>query len=841
MYFLEFGQKERLRCYIFEMDGDFFAKQFSTPNDPINWKRITGTKNAVTIHYDPIKGSDVLLPSVVKTSAQLSLFRTDINDFNDIISSADNRWKCVITKGRVTRYRDDNDPWQWPPGRYTPFLEGAGNVIFIGTLTQQAHSEGYVPVPDVNLVFHDRLGELNEIVYQSSNDILPFTQILADLLQGTTIGSGLEIQLPYRLENETQIEPHELLIDTRELRGKKRGEVLNTILSDLGLQLFGDYAKSSSGLNYFKLTQYGSAFVRYIGDVSHPVTDVYRYDINRSDLGAQVTTRTPFVDNKDVRIITFDTPMIRGGVTELLKRAKRVIAKNTLVPRGLVQPFLEEDTLTAPLPEDSSVYIDLDENTIITREWGYGSPLDYLINDVDGLAKVIRIGEQDKLAVTGRTWDGRTATVSSTRFVSLVGTYWYTLFAEFFNTVTSPGADFKVTLLLYAYTPGGDIYYWNQDWYLYDPNTHTPPNINITQEGYTSFELNISPPPYANGILFYMAVGFRVSSVNAPIVLTDCKMDLGEPADGLPPFIQVVTNLNSENRSDIEIENKLLTLPNIGGSMYWSGGLFYRDNTGLVSVLHNLMYEGNIATLLVHNSELIGNQAKADRMRLKGKVFTYYEVPPLVITICEWTDFMCEKVGGNNTGRGRATTLTITQTGTTNTKDVYNLFDAFGSYSGISENTLVNLSNNDYTDRADAFMDYLSVTDKMNNTAIKEVMFSCMVTENKIRIKVLLIWEGGLGAVLDTDGLDGHFTLVGSGETAEIFTTPFQRPKNFTHTFKVDPDTYHLDFSMLEGYQGGLGVPLYIYWSFDGENLTGGETTDPISSNQTVIVKVSPR
>lgn len=240
MYRLEYNKDTTAgtqRLYLFKVtdtagDGYFNVVDL---DEKWTWKELEGDRVAVLLRYDPVKENGIFTP-IIKSSLEVTLIRENATDFFDIIEAEENEYYAVITEGCELKF---------VTGTNQIYIDGTNpKILFKGTLTNETYGEDYLPIPVVKLVFHDKIGELADLIFEPTTPQMRLTDIFAELLQTLPASHQLFLEFPFDIQLNTwrNLEsPYNLILDVSAYNGAKKLDVLTDILEAFGMQMFVDY------------------------------------------------------------------------------------------------------------------------------------------------------------------------------------------------------------------------------------------------------------------------------------------------------------------------------------------------------------------------------------------------------------------------------------------------------------------------------------------------------------------------------------------------------------------------------------------------------------------------
>lgn len=838
MYKLEFGQIEKRTAYIYEVaDDGSFANQ-----DNINWASLTGALPAVTMQFDEEGGTDYFPGQITKQAVKLTHYRTKENPsvMDDLITGEDNKWRMLILSGDayLTRTFESDGVTS---NKYWPTILNLteGDVLFYGYLTNETYGEDYKPNASINLTFHDRLGELKEVVFEPANKYLSITELLNQLLDGLPLSKYLRIEFPYTVDGSAA-NPKDVVLDVTNFYGKKRNEVLKAFLKDFGLNLYVDYGyteEESLEPNISeRMQRCGVVTIRHWGKFQETEHTYYRYE---KQAGVY-----EYIENETIysvpKFMPEDYKIVVSGSWELVRRAKYLLAKSDYVLRNnAIQPY--------PLKQENLLAVDKDLNypSFFASDYNYYTP-DWATNPIisdwlkgvttEGKTAVGNVGDSNKLGVKlVDRFNSSTLFIMSKPALMIKGDESFGLTIEAFSI-----KQMDVRYCLFAYNPEtDDMRIWHKPasvaaWFSYTQgDSITPINLlnDITPNEYFSVtnDYNIPQPgAYSLGdgycISLYLTYDNWLPGAFGAWI-TDYKLPL-LTSTALPPSLTIRTNIAETRRSPIEEEFDFINLPKLGllgnDQSFFFNGVYYRDpSTDAVSAPETLGYDGNEATLLVHQSELIGGQMTADRWAFKAKIIEPKAGQSVELITATWSGYVCETDSGDNTGYQRAATLRVITIidGEVDSDNSYSLLDAIPdtAFGAITSNALAALSTVDYDARMLAFRAYVSEQDAVTAIGSYETNSPRGINETACpiptQINISLTFEmtpGGTNHRITGDCvMERTLPLTDVTEVIDSDTSDLTAVFNPESSEKVD-----IDFSDVKYYIDSVEQTTYARWRY---------------------------
>jgi hypothetical protein len=836
MYRLEFGQNEKLTAYIFEVD-EYNMQPLAKRGNNTAWVDVIGAGGAVNILYDEEGGSPHFPANVIKTSVNFKFLRVNNNEgiFQDLISGEDNNWRCVITRGETYLFINPSNSIRIRNN------SGDAKVAYYGMLTNESYGEQYKVNAEINMTFHDRIGVLNEFVYDISTPLTSFTDLLYSILNPLPNSNKLKIEFPYSYDGAA-IAPNNLLLDTRSFDGKKNLDILKTVLKDFGLQLFSDYSEVLADNEFFYNS--GAIRIRHLGEFHKSQGSYYKFV---KDSGGYVAdgTETEF---RSLRLLVDDYPIEASGSWDLVRRAKYLDAINAFQPLSSIffPATIEEKHLTPMSEVDSFTLYDKSKYNTATDKWYFGVAAWDVLKGLQEkrFSPVAVIDGKLGMMIMDSSYTNIRFSITSERALMVKGTNPFDLELEAYQF----GVDGrKVNYSLVAYNPVLDTFFtYNHEatifltektWYNYPVASGFPlanEGIITTRKTLTSAKIEGIPQPPINDSYYIVVVVYMADfQAQQPCYITDCRMTIDRGA-ALPTGVRVRTLISETRRSPITENYSFHNLPLLDGDvLYFQNGIYLNDD-GVIIAPETITYDGNDATLLVHQSELIGNQMTEERWNFKGKIIEP-KLTESILIIAEWLDFYCDIEDGDNNGYERATSLRIAKFigGDPTSNNEYSILDAIPdtAFGSITLNDYRALSVANLNSRITAFVTYIeseesiTISEYEMNTFRQENQGKCaLVIVETQYISASLQWLGGMGA---TDGMGGTVDLFDSASNiVESYTIP-DYSKLFLLSGKEIPlGGGGLSFGGIVAYSEGSGTAVAIEWraNFEGTFNTTSDT-----------------
>lgn len=251
-YLLELNDSNR-KVYIVT-EGLTDVSDFS----PID---ITGSENAVTKRID--SNNDIFSP-IIKQSVELELIRENDSHFQELLSANDNDVYCIIINNGGL-YLDNG----------TLRLTAGATLDFIGILTLETYGEQYKTKSYIHFTFHDKMGFLDDDVFEVNAMRMNIPNFLATILPSIIISKYMLIQWDYSHNSINY--PDYFYYDFVDFYGKKKKEVLEQFLTAHGLQIICDFSKNYDTNSTPAVIDCGCLMIRMANKVVNLTNSYYLY------------------------------------------------------------------------------------------------------------------------------------------------------------------------------------------------------------------------------------------------------------------------------------------------------------------------------------------------------------------------------------------------------------------------------------------------------------------------------------------------------------------------------------------------------------------------------------
>lgn len=603
MYKLRFGNNKERTLYIFKATDNWNnsipaavnANRFEMAYGevPIGsqdflWHEIVGEQNAVILRTNPEKDNG-MFSTIIKQSLEVSLIRTNINDFNDIIEDEENSWHAVVV---------EEDDLNWQEGGVENIFCGrrGGRIIFRGLLTNESYSEDYMPFANVRLTFNDLLGNLKYEKYYPTNTYESLTNIFAKCFAKTVCSYQLYIQWPFDFGNQER--PDEIYLDVSSYFGKTKLEVINDIAESFYWRIYNNYEiqETHAPNGYVYLYAAGSIIVENVGNIASAKQFItYKLAIADSDFTYSYINSTG-VSFKTYGIAEDYFKLIeRKARYELNRKARYIVATNQ---------YETKDNIIYPDGITKETCVFNDNN-------------DYVYIGMPYAGVVTKVGNEGKLGVKC-VFPGETSKYMVKKSASTF---------EFSCEVWALG-NLYYRLILRAYL-GSNVYILGRNdntnalaWHLNElPIGVSHPKLSWPAGSKVYESMSLSGIPQltaASTDKFYFISATVLNDNLATFYLTNIKITTNP--DVPPPLsLKLTTVLSETNRRDIEVSPKFYLLPNISEAQSsYANGIYAFDGTDY-TVPTTVVYNNIDQTLLAHLSDVYGENYKNNRWKFNCK------------------------------------------------------------------------------------------------------------------------------------------------------------------------------------------------------------------------------
>lgn len=381
------------------------------------------------------------------------------------------------------------------------------------------------------------------------------------------------------------------------------------------------------------------------------------------------------------KIIPTDFPILnRTGKWQLARRAKWIDAYNKFVLKeslifGIRDADFEE--FSAEQYPDHSQYAG--KPCFINRNWYYFTTDSLLYTAIDDYILAILTGGNSEFVLGNYVEDNKCLIVrveskdtycfvaSSPALIRTGTTGVFTIDFEYYNfteydpePITEPS---RIDVWLLAYKRESGVLYG------YDPNDET------WDEDFTNSKFNIfgstmdiglntatfttaNIPDFTEDYELMLVIAELNYVFSEGVLLKSATVRLDSQTQ-VPGGVKIRTLISETKRKPVEFESKFYNLPDIEGntSIYASGILATGLDKYVDDVLDTtdsdqiiapsaLEYEGENGTLLVHLSDMVGQQHLTDRWRFDAEIMPS-DVTPAATFWATWDDFICESTASS--------------------------------------------------------------------------------------------------------------------------------------------------------------------------------------------------
>jgi hypothetical protein len=882
MYRVEFGQYEKLTLYIFSVvDGVIPDRYLGFWNLPpvIQFVDVTGARVMARLRFDETKDNRYYPSEITKQSLEVELIRENEDDFYDIIDGNDNEWYALVTEGD-THLATKTKTIGVGEFAGIPIVKGQ-KVRFLGRLNNEQYGETYNHNSPVKLVFHDRLGELDQTTFKSNDQLMSLPDILHDLLQPVLAKRHLHIEFPYDIDYTVGLggtiryknleNPDRWYLDISEHVNDKRLAVLEKILKDHDLTLHVDFTQVKISENdYSFLEDIGAVRIEHIDQFTEGEREFFVYESDDDnyilDPTKEQISNPPILLRHEYLIIN------KSGRWRLVRRAKWIDSKALLATNTLVFPEeISEDTVVPSSELSPSIYragfypyYSLHHARFVGSSNILKEDSLNLVMNAGVFAGQIGVVIRDNVPID--TYDIHTRRIPIVKGTDRIRAE-FTMWANY-NAIVRVG--------FLAWSPYTDEVFnfgthlspterrW-EPWSDLEPLVTTLLFLTGTfnEDGVTATrELSMPPPPFtdpeATNSVYYivpiMGTGnTRVNEDDKFLMLNDLKLQL-LTEKGVPKSITLRTNISESRRSPIEETFTFSNLPRFKNDQsFYRNGIYAKgldlyindvlqsEKEDNVVAPRTVLYKQNNATMLVHNSEARGRQMLDDRWLFTARVKAFVD-EGLLLYFATWNhsiDFVCEIDEGENTGYKRALTLLVSKSlagqSAVGYPKTYELTE--------TEIEIAEMSTIDYIERTSALVAFASSIELQelnpNNSPRVQNLTSCpLPAPAPTQFLTAAIQYGGL--VADGSGLGGSFDFLDSSDVVKETSNIVLYSQDIYKVFIIQSGGNKFDFSDIEVYELGVQKTVVLEWRVQGET-SWNETlvTDTYTQNTIIEVRVN--
>jgi hypothetical protein len=593
---------------------------------------ILGDDTGVRINVDS-KDDNIFTPWI-KQSLEFTLIKDTEGQYDDILAGDDNEtWGILIENGYL--YLSEG---------YITISDDA-ILKFKGTLALESYTEQYKKTSVVQLTFHDRIGTMEDDIFYTNTQFKNVADIFACCLSNIVCSDSLYLEWPYTLSSSD--DPTDILIDVELFNEKKKIEVLEQVLEDFGLQLIVDYEVKPS----INLVDAGTLVIRSVVDFVQQ--NVVYWGLTQSSYvsstcgreyftytGSKLTSKLKpryLLNTLTYPLIDNDSSLTLERVGTSIKAVNSLSLYDSTVFRG---KFNFDFSYSTGSGRNLTYYYcpfaelpDIEEDCLnaIASLLSYDS----VIGDYDNPAcssigyNVLFVWTDGSPAVTTHY-----KTVSSPIYLNKDqfdsnGELEFKLDATVYNPDLQSGQIRLNPVILQKSTGAYKIYY-SGTWHTLssigqlDANNEFTIGARTTETNTLRFTIDNDSDDVV--LLIVMTSGFTTSGVSfgliQSMVVSDLKLFPVEEIGNIPNSITLTTSLSGDNRKVINIDSKIMNVPDIIGACY-SLPYLIKDTTNKYPL--TLDYKSLSQTLLAHLSDQYGWQYDGNRWNLDGsaRVFNF--------------------------------------------------------------------------------------------------------------------------------------------------------------------------------------------------------------------------
>jgi len=553
-----------------------------------------------------------------KQSLEVSIIKTFNSQYSDIIAGDDNlTYGILIENGELELTGEDLK------------ITSGGKLKFIGTLSLESYSEQYKEISIVKFTFNDRIGTLDKSKFYNELPYLPITRIFAELLNNVICSSTLKLEWPYAISESD--DPSHFFIDIKEFFGNTKTDMLKELLKDFGLQLYVDYEDNSQTkladcgcIKIISINNIPDQNITYWNLVLYKGTRIYNYSGSK---GAEEFKKRHLIGSNIY-------PLLRNEASLSLERmAKNIVAKTETVQIPILwggsidERFNDEDIATNFKYVPFAQIEDQEETVNIIKDVLFYRNL-YGLKHIELTKPFSEIGIPIGSTVTNISWD----VIISQPIIRIKKTLEptplkfrvdYTAAVLDYYDTPDDGGFLKICIIMYD---GTDYKIWKNDNTWVDFTSYSQINTGDTWLGtvlyvngsYVADGGNISVP-FDNDVVFLLAMSYGefTGPLNTAHVSNISITNKTTTSIDFVSSETLTTELNANNRNDVELNVKLLNRPDVYGMDLEMGNLIMdaEYNRPLV-----ITYKEEEQTILAHLSDQYGWQYKYNRWNVDGIV-----------------------------------------------------------------------------------------------------------------------------------------------------------------------------------------------------------------------------
>jgi len=322
------GAFSSIKMYIYNVD------------EVESWHNIIDITGSATPNALVFDGEKSVFDLIKKTSLELSVIRQDEAWFRDLIDGYDDQWAICVVKDGDMKHRIEN-VWVGEGGIFS------GTLLFYGKLTFQTYSEQYKIASEIRLTFHDRLGVMADEEFDAYGTNVSLLDIVANCVKPCVCSSNLIVEFPYEsteVENASGLEFFAL--PTSKYAGKKKDEVIQSILKSFGLRLDTDFTYKRTSATYQKPELCGAIWIRHVASQRNSTITHRVYNSTPKIVGADTYDSYTFTGTDTVTSTTTGTSI----------SVMNVYAPVFPSPSGVLQQFSVSVTNSTGVVENETFF-----------------------------------------------------------------------------------------------------------------------------------------------------------------------------------------------------------------------------------------------------------------------------------------------------------------------------------------------------------------------------------------------------------------------------------------------------------------------------------------------------
>lgn len=593
---------------------------------------ILGDDTAVRINVDS-KDDNIFTPWI-KQSLEFTLIKETEGQYSDILAGDDNEtWGILIENGYL--YLSEG---------YLTISDG-GTLKFKGTLALESYIEEYKQTSVVQFTFHDRIGTMEDDIFYTNTQFKNVADIFACCLSRVVCSDSLYLEWPYTLSSSD--DPTEILIDVEEFNGNKKIEVLEQILKDFGLQMIVDFEIKGGITLIFS----GSIVIRSVVDfVKQNVVywGLTQDSFVSSNCGREYFTYTGSKLTNKIKLRyllnTITYPLINNDSNLSLERVgSSIVAKNEIelknsaifrskfnfnfsYSEGSGSSLAYYYCPFAQLPDDEEICLNaisslLNFETVIGD---YSNPRCY----ANGYGILFSWFDDSPPVYTHYKTVSNPIYLNKDQFND-TDKLEFKASVNVYNPDVQPATLRINPVILQKSTNTIKIHYsaaWHTltDINQLDSNNEYTISEESTETNVKKFTIDSDNDDVV--LLLVLTSQFSTAGISFGIIqslrVSNIQLQPVEETENIPSTINLTTTLSGNNRKVINIDSKIMNVPNIVGSCYSLPYLIKDVNNKYPLTLD---YKSLSQTLLAHLSDQYGWQYDDNRWNLDGssRVFNF--------------------------------------------------------------------------------------------------------------------------------------------------------------------------------------------------------------------------